>query len=135
MANAIIDLRGCKAEEVNEILQNFRNDLQNRIGEDRLQYHLAILAKIKEPMPADIEQKIADSVEFSRLLKRKCAGSTRTATHIPQDKKLKLSELVDLHEQQQSYCYITQEMIALEQQLAKARHWAELVESIRGQEV
>lgn len=132
MANAIIDLRGCKAEEVNEILQNFRNDLQNRIGEDRLQYHLAILAKIKEPMPADIEQKIADSVEFSRLLKRKCAGSTRTATHIPQDKKLKLSELVDLHEQQQSYCYITQEMIALEQQLAKARHWAELVESIRG---
>ena len=98
VANAIIDLRGCKVEEVNEILQNFRSDLQNRIGEDRLQYHLAILAKIKEPMPADIEQKIADSVEFSRLLKRKCAGSTRTATHIPQDKKLKLSELVDLHE-------------------------------------
>lgn len=26
-------------------------------------------------------------------------------------------------------------MIVLEQQLAKARHWAELVESIRGQEV
>ena len=40
-----------------------------------------------------------------------------------------------LHEQQKSYCYITQEMIVLEQQLAKARHWAELVESIRGQEV
>lgn len=113
VANAIIDLRGCKADEVNEILQNFRSDLRNRIGEERLHYHLAILAKIKEPVPADIEQKIAESVDFSKQLKRKCAGSTRTATHIPQDKKLKLSELVELHEQQQQYCYITPEMIAL----------------------
>ena len=55
VANAIIDLRGCKADEVNEILQNFRSDLSNRIGEERLHYHLAILAKIKAPVPADIE--------------------------------------------------------------------------------
>lgn len=66
VANAIIDLQGCKAEEINEILQNFRNDLKNRINEDRLKYHLAILAKIKIATPPDIEQKIADSLEFSR---------------------------------------------------------------------
>lgn len=135
VANAIIDLQGCKADEVTEILQHFRNDLKSRTTEDRLKYHLAILAKIKIATPPDIEKQIADSLEFSKLLKRKWAGSTRNATNVPQDKKLKLSELVDLNEQQKSYSYITQEMIVLEQQLAKAHLWAEHVESIRGQEV
>lgn len=98
VANAIIDLQGCKEDEVNEILQNFRNDLKNRITEERLKYHLAILAKIKIATPPDIEQKIAESLEFSRQLRKRWPGSTRTATNIPQDKKLKLSELVELYE-------------------------------------
>lgn len=72
VANAIIDLQGCKKDEADQILNKFREDLANRINEEQLKYHLTILHKIKIPTPADIEEKIRKSIEFSKDIKRKC---------------------------------------------------------------
>ena len=105
--------------------------------EDRLKYHLAILQKIRIQTPADIEDKIRKSLEFSKEIKKKCmiqAGTAKSANSIAQDKKRKLSELINLYEEKKSYSYITQEMIILEQQLNKAKQWVERVKALRGQE-
>ena len=118
MANAVIDLQGCKQDEIDSILNKFRFDLSNRINDDQLRYHLTALEKIRVPTPPDIEDKIKKSIEFSKEIKKKCniqAGSTKSAQHIPVDKKLRMSELIELYEQQKSYSYITQEMIILQQ--------------------
>jgi len=53
-------------------LNKFREDLSNRINDEQLKYHLTILQKIKIPTPADIEEKIRKSIEFSREIKKKC---------------------------------------------------------------
>lgn len=50
------------------------------------------------------------------------------------DKKLRMNELEDLFEEQKKYCYITPEMILLEQQLDKARQWKQRAEGLRDQE-
>ena len=47
---------------------------------------------------------------------------------MPNDKKLKMSELLELFAQQQTFPYITAEMIILEQQLQKAKNWQQKVE-------
>ena len=59
----------------------------------------------------------------------------KNALQTNQEKKLKLSELQELFEQQKSFSYITQEMIMLEQQLSKAHQWVQRVEEIREQDV
>jgi hypothetical protein len=54
------------------------------------------------PTPSDIEDKIKKSIEFSKEIKKKCniqPGSLKSAMNIPTEKKLKMSELIDLHEQ------------------------------------
>lgn len=47
------------------------------------------------------------------------------------EKKLHMSELEELFEEQKKYCYITAEMITLEQQLDKARQWKQRAEGLR----
>jgi hypothetical protein len=47
VANAIIDLQGCKQNEIDEIIAKFRADLDNRINQEQLKYHLTVLDKIK----------------------------------------------------------------------------------------
>lgn len=72
VANAIIDLKGCKESEIDEIVNAFRRDLDERLNEEQLKYHLAVLQKVKVTVPEDIEQRIKQSQEFSREIKRKC---------------------------------------------------------------
>jgi hypothetical protein len=78
-------------------LNKFRADLQKRINEDQLRYHLTALEKIRVATPPDIEHEIKRSIEFSKEIKKKCniqAGSTKSAQNIPVDKRLKMSELI-----------------------------------------
>ena len=135
----MIDLNGCKQSEIEEIIKKFRDELDERITEERLGYHRAILQKVKIETPRDIEDRIRESQEYSREIKRKFNlqfnGSANRSAHQPNDKKLKLSELEDLHAKQRSFCLITAEMNLLDQLLLKARQWVSRVNSIRGQTV
>lgn len=71
VSDAVIDLQGCKEDEVEQILNTFRADLKKRINDDQLKYHLTILEKIRIPTPPDIEDEIKKSIEFSKEIKRK----------------------------------------------------------------
>ena len=127
----MIDLNGCKQSEIEEITKKFRDELDERITEERLGYHRAILQKVKIETPTDIEERIRESQEYSREIKRKFNlqfnGFTSRSAHQPSDKKLKLSELEDLHAKQRSFCLITAEMNMLDQLLLKARQWVSRV--------
>jgi hypothetical protein len=80
VADAIIDLRGCKEDEKQEILNQFRMDLKNRLNDEKLRYYQTLLKKIQISIPPDIEDKIRKSIEFSKEIKKKCniqsGGST-----------------------------------------------------------
>lgn len=54
--NAVIDLQGCKKDEINHILDHFRADIKNRITEEQLKYHLTALKKIRVETPTDIQE-------------------------------------------------------------------------------
>ena len=127
----MIDLNGCKQSEIEEITKKFRDELDERITVERLGYHRAILQKVKIETPRDIEERIRESQEYSREIKRKFNlqfnGFTNRSSHQPSDKKLKLSELEDLHAKQRSFCLITAEMNMLDQLLLKARQWVSRV--------
>jgi len=67
---------------------------------------LTALEKIRVPTPADIEEKIKKSIEFSKEIKKRCnmqTTSAKSALHVPTDKKLKMSELIALHDEQLGY--------------------------------
>jgi hypothetical protein len=72
VANAIIDLQGCKQDEIDEIIGKFREDLSQRINDEQLRYHLTVLQKKKIQTPEDIEKMIKSSNDFSREIKKKC---------------------------------------------------------------
>jgi len=46
--------------------------LSNRLTEDQLKYHAAILHKIRVNIPKDIEDEIKRSQDFSKEIKKKC---------------------------------------------------------------
>lgn len=52
---AIIDLRGCKAQEAEEAIENIRTAVNNRITVEDLQYYIQVLRKMRLDTPADIE--------------------------------------------------------------------------------
>jgi len=121
--NAIIDLKGCQQDEINSHLERLREDLAARLTEDQLKYHVAILQKIRVPIPNDVQDEIRRSQEFSKEIKKKCnlmASSNKIALNIPNEKKLKLRELEQLNEEQMNFKYITPEMITLTNLLDRA---------------
>jgi hypothetical protein len=141
--NAIIDLQGCKKDEINQILDRFRKDLDNRINEEQLKFHLTALKKIRVQTPPDIEEKIRKSLEFSKEIRKKCNLLTgqnkqllnKTSINVSVDKKLKMSELIDLFEEQKQYSFITQEMITLTQMLERAKQWQMKAESLKSMDL
>ena len=55
VADAIIDLRGCKSQEAEEALQGLRNAVKARIGMEELNYHQQVLKKLRVEVPQDVE--------------------------------------------------------------------------------
>jgi hypothetical protein len=77
VADAVIDLRGCKMQEAEEANANIRNALRNRVSVEDLQYYLLVLKKLRVETPEDVEIEITRSREFSKLIKKKCGGGSQ----------------------------------------------------------
>ena len=74
VADAIIDLRGCKTHEAEEAIASMRQAVKNRITLEDLAYYQQVLKKLRVDVPDDIEREIARSREFSKLIKKKCGS-------------------------------------------------------------
>ena len=73
VADAVIDLRGCKTKEAEEAINNIRNAVKNRISLDDLNYYQLVLKKLRVNLPEDVENEINRSREFSKQIKKKCS--------------------------------------------------------------
>ena len=92
---------------------------------EELQYFQLVLKKLRVDIPVDIDHQISRSREFSKIIKKKCGSYAAGATtQIPVDKKLKMTELVEMHQDSLgSYFVVTSEMLTLNDYISKAISW------------
>ena len=93
---AVMDLKGCKQDEVDEAIAELRRALAHRIKPEDLSIFKRKFDKMKISFPEDITQMILDAEEFSRQVRK----STNPAT--PLDKRQTLEQLHELQEMAQA---------------------------------
>ena len=64
--DAIVDLRGCKQEEIDNMLNELRQALKTRVKPDDMRVFQRKLDKMRITLPEDIVAKISQAEEFSR---------------------------------------------------------------------
>jgi hypothetical protein len=89
---AVIDLKGCKQDEIDEVVSELRQALKQRIKPEELKVFQRKFEKMQIKMPEDIEQMLLDAEDFSRLVKKQINPSV---TH---EKRLSLQQLEELQE-------------------------------------
>lgn len=134
VADAVIDLRGCKTQEADEALASLRAALQARLTLEELSYHSQVLRKLRVELPEDVEQELQRSREFSKMLKKRCGSQAAGAAQL--ERKLKMGELLELQATaQEQYFVVTPEMQALGDYVARAQAWQERAAAMAGQTV
>lgn len=77
VTDAVIDLRGCKTQEAEEAVRALLTQLYSRtlgFSQEDMQYHAALLRKLRVEMPPEVEREVARSREFSKSIKKRCGG-------------------------------------------------------------
>ena len=68
---AVMDLRGCKQDEIDAAIDELRLALKSGLTPEELKVHERKLEKMRVKMPDDIEKMLADAEDFSKVIKKK----------------------------------------------------------------
>lgn len=93
---AVQDLKGCKQDEIDEVVAELRLALKNRIKPEELQLFERKFNKMQIKFPEDVDQMLLDADEFSRQVRKKINPNV----HL--DKRLSLEQLQELQEMGQA---------------------------------
>ena len=67
---AVIDLKGCKQDEINAVINELRQALSERIKPEDLKVFQRRFEKMQIDFPDDIQQMLEDADEFSKQVRK-----------------------------------------------------------------
>lgn len=105
---AVQDLKGCKQDEVDEVVTELRLALSKRIKPEELALFERKFKKMQVKFPADIDEMLLDAEEFSKQVRKKINPN------VNQDKRLTIDELEELQKIGQAQCLETAELLKLD---------------------
>ena len=126
---AIMDLRGCKQDEVDASVNELRTALKGGLKPEELKLYEKKLQKMRVKLPEDIVKLLADAEEFSKTVRKKLNPNTQI------DKRLTLSQLQELQSEARTYCLETAEISKLHAQVSNAKEWLARVEESHQEEM
>lgn len=85
VSEAVMDLKGCKQDEIDEVVNEMRLALSQRIKPEELKVFQRKFDKMQIKFPDDVEQMILDAEEFSKQVRKQINPNTQV------DKRLTLS--------------------------------------------
>ena len=126
---AVVDLRGCKQDEIDAAVDELRLALKGGLKPEELKVHERKLEKMRVKMPADLERLLADAEDFSKVIKKKMNPVTSI------EKRLTLAQLEELQTEAGTYCLETAEIVRLQMQVQNAKEWLSRVEESHGVDI